>query len=325
MNDFRSTASHETLKARAMLLRQTRAFFDDRGFLEVQTPILSADTVVDRHIDPVAVALTDDPFSVSAGRRMWLQTSPEFAMKRLLASGMQAIYQIGPAFRVGESGHQHNPEFTMLEWYRCGDTIEQGMDLLSEFAAQALNRPRAVTVTMAAAFLEHAGFDPFVETAAGLRQRCDELSLAYPDSIAADDWDTWFDLLFASRVQPHLGHDAPAIVRDYPDSQSALAQVREGDPPVAERFELFVDGVELANGYLELLDAHELLARNRLANQQRIAEGRQSLPETSRLVDAMRSGLPPCVGAALGFDRLTMLVTGCPSIADVIPFPTDRA
>lgn len=325
MNDFRSTASTETLKARAKLLRQTRAFFDDRGFLEVQTPVLSSDTVVDRHIDPVAVELKDDPFSDEAGRRMWLQTSPEFAMKRLLASGMQAIYQIGPVFRVGEAGHRHNPEFTMLEWYRCGDTIERGMELLSEFAAEVLHRPPAVIVCMSSAFLEHVGFDPFVESAMGLRRRCDELHLAYPDSIAADDWDTWFDLLFASRVQPQLGHERPVIIRDFPASQSALAQIREGDPPVAERFELFVDGLELANGYLELLDANELLTRNRVANQMRIEDGRQALPETSRLVAAMQSGLPRCVGAALGFDRLTMLVTGCQSIVDVIPFPVDRA
>lgn len=317
MSDFLPTANIATLKTRATLLRRVRQFFDELGFTEVQTPLLSADTVVDRHLDPVPVELS--------GRPMWLQTSPEFAMKRLLSAGMTAIYEITPAFRVGESGSQHNPEFTMLEWYRCGDSYEDGMQLLADLVSHVLDVPTAKRVTMASAFEIHAGFDPSERSAAQLQTACDENSVAYPASMAPDDWDTWFDLLFTALVQPHLGTDGPVIVHDYPASQSALARIRRGTPDVAERFELFIDGVELANGYHELLDAEELLQRNEKINEQRRADGKSELPEEGRLLEAMRAGLPPCVGVALGFDRLVMLAVGADSIQDVLTFPVDRA
>ncbi len=323
--DFRSTASVETLKARAQILRKARAFFDAREFVEVQTPLLSADTVVDRHLDPVPVLLPSDPFDLNVGRKMWLQSSPEFAMKRLLASGMDAIYQVTPAFRVGESGDRHNPEFTMLEWYRCGDTIEQGMALLSEFAREMLGTAAATIETMSGAFQRHAQFDPLTCDANELKSQCDRHGINYPDSIRPDDWDTWFDLLFSTVVQPKLGTDAPTIVRDYPASQAALAQVRHDPVPVAERFELFVDGLELANGYLELLDAEELRSRNQTANQQRVLDGKSQLPDDSRLLKAMDCGLPPCVGVALGFDRLVMSILGVSRLSDVVSFTVGRA
>lgn len=324
-HDFRSTATIEVLKRRAELLRITREFFDSRGFFEVQTPLLSADTVVDRHLDPIPVALPTDPFGQSPGRPMWLQTSPEFAMKRLLASGADAIYQITPAFRIGESGDQHNPEFTMLEWYRIGDGMNEGMQLLADFVTETLDTSEATTKSIGASFEELAGFNPMTMSCAELREQCRQADVGIPESLEADDWDTWFDLLFTELLQPKLGVRSPAIVHDYPASQAALAKIRTGHPDVAERFELFLNGVELANGYHELLDADELVRRNIEVNQQRAGDRKPPLPNESRLLDAMKHGLPSCSGVALGFDRLVMLAIEAKSIKDVIPFPIDRA
>ena len=322
---FRSTASIATLKTRAELLRRARAFFDRNQFFEVQTPLLSVDTVVDRHLDPLPVLFPHDAYDLTSGRDMWLQSSPEFAMKRLLASGAHAIYQIAPAFRIGESGRQHNGEFTMLEWYRCGDGMQEGIELLDAFVSELLALPSASVQTMSQAFQDQLNFDPLAMDATQLRDRCQALNVVAPESVSEYDWDTWFDLLFAERVQPQLGRDRPSIVHSYPVSQAALARVSPTNPKSAERFELFVHGVELANGYHELLDPDELRRRNRQVNQQRSLDGKPTLPVDSHLLDAMQSGLPACSGTALGFDRLVMLATGASRISDVIPFPMDRA
>lgn len=325
MSDFRATASLQALKDRAKLLQQTRQFFDSRGFIEVQTPVLSEDTVVDRHLDPIPVLLPATAERLNVGRPMWLQSSPEFAMKRLLASGLDAIYEITPAFRIGESGRQHNPEFTMLEWYRCGESMQEGMTRLSELVSELLSVPLAHTMSVSQAFEQHAGMDPLLCSAADLQERCRSAGVTYPVSISADDYDTWFDIMFTELVQPHLGSDMPTIIHDYPASQAALARIRAGQPDVAERFEMFVQGVELANGYHELLDANELTERNHRTNERRVDDGKQSLPSKSRLLDAMQAGLPQSVGVALGFDRLVMLATGAERIDDVICFPIERA
>lgn len=323
--DFQASACSDTLRARALLLRQIRSFFDERGFVEVQTPLLSADTVVDRHLDPLTVTVPEDPYQLSTGRQMYLQTSPEFLMKRLLASGLSAIYQITPAFRIGESGAHHNPEFTMLEWYRCGDDMQAGIALLSDFVATLLKRQAANVTSMNAIFERVANFQPLQESSAKLKQRCEAAGIAFPESLDADDWDSWFELLFAHWIQPTLGFDQPCIIHDFPATQAALAQVRPAELPVAERFELFVDGVELANGYHELLDAHELLHRNQKVNRQRCADGKRPLPDESRLLAAMRDGLPACSGVAVGVDRLVMLATEKKTLDEVLSFPIDRA
>ena len=325
MNDFQSSASLEVLAFRAEVLKRTRSFFDERSFLEVQTPLLSGDTVVDRHIDPIPVLLPDDAFDLNRGRSMWLQTSPEFAMKRLLASGAEAIYQVAPAFRIGEIGEKHNTEFTVLEWYRCGDSYLDGMQLLSDFVAAILEVDAAERTTMSVAFEQMAGFNPLPCSAEELRGHCNAHELSIPDSICSDDWDSHFDILFTELVQPNLGEKTPVIIYDYPASQSALAKLRKGTPPVAERFELFFQGIELANGYHELLDADELLRRNNAVNQERTLDGKYELPTESWLLSAMRSGIRPCVGVAVGFDRLVMLGSGATSIREVLTFPTDIA
>lgn len=318
--DFRPTANWDTLRRRAQLLARLRRFFDDHGFLEVETPLLSADTVIDRHLDPLSVVLFDDPRDRQTGPEFWLQTSPEFAMKRLLAAGATAIYQVTRAFRGGEVGLRHNPEFTMVEWYRAGDDYRAGMQLLATLADHLLERGQPELLTYQEAFLHFAGFDPWQPTddqLARLVRARDPAAPAYPEA----DRDSWLNYALATFVEPHLGAERPVILHDYPASQAALAQVRPGQPPVAERFELYVAGVELANGYHELLDPQRLRERNRRANSERAAEGKRELPAESRMLAAMEHGLPPCSGVALGFDRLCMIACGARSIAEVMAFP----
>ncbi len=324
-DDFRPTATWETLRLRAAMLKRIRAFFEERGFLEVETPILSADTVVDRHLDPFAITEDVRTGPGRCPRQLFLQTSPEFAMKRLLAAGAQAIYQITRAFRRGEQGPLHNPEFTMLEWYRVGDGLAQGMQLLSDLAEELFGRGPAILMSYRQAFVAHAGVDPHGATSQELLAAVRAAGIAPPESLSAEDRDGWLDLLLTEKVQAHLGHAQPVIVYDYPATQAALARLRPGNPPLAERFELYVAGVEVANGYHELIDAEELRARMAAANAQRQADSKPTLPTESRLLAAMESGLPECVGVALGVDRAVMLATGATHIAQVMAFPFDRA
>ena len=330
--DFLPTAPWPALKKRAELLRQTRAFFDARGFIEVETPLLSADIVVDRHLDPFATILADDPRFPDQGTKLWLQTSPEFAMKRLLAAGGEAIYQITRAFRNGEQGRLHNPEFTMVEWYRRGDSYATGKLLLAELCAELLPFGTPEEFSYLEVFQQHVGVDPHTASVAELIAIAGEQNIATPASLERTDRDAWLELLLGELVEPQLGVERPGILYDYPASQAALAQVRAVSaedephhPPVAERFELYVRGIELANGFHELLDPEVLRARNRKNNALRRADGKPELPEESRLLAAMESGLPNCTGVALGFDRVVMLACGAASLRDVLAFPIDRA
>ena len=322
--DFRPTADWENLRLRAGLMRSLREFFDGRGFLEVETPVLSADTVVDRHLDPFCVEVNS--------RRFWLQTSPEFAMKRLLAAGGKAIYQITRAFRRDEFGSRHNPEFTMVEWYRVGDGLKEGIALLSDLAETILGRGPARQISYQEAFEQHVGINPHTTDAGQLRAAVESHGIEPPAGLDPADRDGWLDLLLVERVEPNLCNDSskagrPVILYDYPATQAALAQIREdaAGAPVAERFELYVDGIELANGYHELTDADELRRRNTEVNRQRATDGKAALPENSRLLAAMDAGLPQSTGVALGFDRLVMAAIGAKNIAEVMTFPLDRA
>jgi len=299
--DFAPTASLLMLKQRSELLQQTRHFFQSRGFLEVETPLLSHDTVIDRYIEPLSVNF--------GGRPMWLQTSPEFGMKRMLAAGAEAIYQITRAFRGEERGTYHNPEFTILEWYRVGDDMRTGIDLLIAFASDLLGSHFAQVerLTYREAFLRFADVDPF------------------SDKFNDDINDTLLNELLVTKVEPEIAKLGAVVLHDYPPSQAALAQVRTANPPVAERFELYINGVELANGYHELLDPAVLRKRNETSNRLREQDGNRALPNDSRLLKAMDHGLPPCAGVALGIDRLVMLATGAKSIDEVLTFPIERA
>jgi lysyl-tRNA synthetase class 2 len=333
-DDFLPTASLNSLKQRAQLLQQIRRFFDEQDFFEVETPLLSHDTCIDRHLHPIKVPAEnvlrgDSAANLAASQNsnvLWLQTSPEFGMKRLLAAGARAIYQITKVFRGGELGRRHNPEFTMLEWYRVGDNLDSGMTLLAEFASKLLGRSEIVRIGYRELFQQALGIDPHKASIGDLRwccrQRCIGLSA---DSFSEQDRDFWLNLLLSQVIEPQLGFETPIIVYDWPATQSALAKVRNDDPPVAERFELFVNGVELANGYHELLDVQELRSRNRRQNNLRVADGYDALPEESRLLAAMQAGIPACAGVALGVDRLAMVMAEATCIDEVIAFPFDRA
>ena len=327
-HDFRPTASLETLRLRAKLLAFVRRFMDDAGYWEVDTPIMSHERVIDPNIEPFVV-------SWSATERLYLQTSPEFAMKRLLASGADAIYQLGKVMRHGELGRLHNPEFTMLEWYRVGDTHIDQMDfveqLVSEFARHAAHlspvlRPPSVRpferLTYNQAFERYTGSKVLARPTHEIVALARRLGVSAPESLLPDDRDGWLNLLLAERVEPHLGHDRPTFVFDYPASQAALACVRgEGPTAVAERFELYVRGIELCNGYHELTDAAELQARIR----REATASEKPIPEPFRLLAAMQHGLPPCSGVALGLDRLIMLCLDTESLREVIAFPFENA
>ena len=287
--------------------------------------MLSADTVIDRHLDPLQVTLFSEPRQPSLGRRMWLQTSPEFGMKRLLAAGAEKIYQVTRAFRGGERGTWHNPEFTIAEWYRVGDGLMEGMQLLSELSDDLLGRGPAELLSYRDAFHRWLDVDPHTAGRDRLADAARRLDVDVPPNTLEEDRDAWLDLLLVERIQPRLGQKRPTILFDYPASQASLARVRDEQTPVAERFELFVSGVELANGYHELLDPQVLSSRNETANHQRRQDGKAPLPADSRLLAAMNAGLPPCSGTALGFDRLVMLATGSQDISEVLTFPIELA
>lgn len=310
---------------RAQLLKELRHFFDDRGFYEVQPPCLSRDCVIDAYLDPIAVRTEELRLSArDLPPQFFLQTSPESAMKRMLVGGAPSIYSIGPVFRCGESGDHHNIEFTMLEWYHRDACVDEEMQLLGELACETLDLGSIEVITYREAFQRHVGLDPINASLVDLKAAC-----GGSDSVLVQDMgqdrDSILDVLLAGRVQPHLSGDTAWIIRDYPLSQAALACRSQRDPDCASRFELFVDGIELANGYDELRDAKELVDRYQRNNAVRSATGRDVLPVETTLVRAMRDGLPPCCGVALGVDRLLMLVMGAKRIADVIPFTVDRA
>ena len=327
--DFLPTASWKNLRLRAELLQRVRTFFSQRGFMEVETPILSHEMVVDMNLEAFSTTFAGDPRQPTLGEKLWLQTSPEAAMKRLLVSGaahgINAIYQITRSFRNGERGARHNPEFTMVEWYRVGDDMAAGMKLLDELCQDLLARGPANRITYAEAFARYVGIDPHAASVAELSAMATKHQLSIPSGFEAVERDEWLNLLLAELVEPRLGFETPELLCDYPASQAALAVLRGDNPPVAERFELYVDGIELANGFHELTDANVLREREQIENGVRIADGRPALPGAASLIAAMERGLPASTGVALGFDRVVMLAAGAKTIDEVIAFPFERA
>ena len=328
---FRPTATLETLQQRAVLLSLVRSFFVEHGYWECETPLLSHDVVVDANLEPVT--------SQVGGETLFLQTSPEAGMKRLLVAGATAIFQFARSFRQGERGRLHNPEFTMLEWYRVGDThhdqmafVEKLVRHVYEQAALLTGRPPTAAgettfekLTYDEAFERHVGQRVLHLETNALIELARIHGIAPPQSLDTDDRDGWLNLLLAELVEPHLGKTTPTFLYDYPASQCALARIRNDDPPVAERFELYDRGIELCNGYHELTDPEELARRTLIEREIRRANAHPDLPGAARLEAAMRAGLPDCSGVALGFDRLAMLALGKTAIDEVIAFPIERA
>ena len=318
--DWPPTASREMLSLRAEILARIRAFFADRGVMEVETPLLASTPVTDLHLHAMSCRYRGP--GADEGRELFLQTSPEFAMKRLLAAGSGPIYQICRAVRDGEAGRSHNPEFTILEWYRPGWDHHRLMDEVDELLAAILGCGSGERLSYAATFRRYAGVDVFDETDAALRLRVKEFGVSDLEDLSRDDL---LDLVLTHVIEPKLGHCQPTFIHDYPASQASLARVRDGNPPLAERFEVFAEGLELANGYHELVDAVEQRRRFETDNATRKRQGLPAVPIDERLLAAIDHGLPDCAGVALGVDRLIMLASGAHNIADVIAFPIDRA
>jgi len=328
------SAAIDTLKARSQVTQSIREFFIEQGYWEVETPLLSTDVCVDLWLDPVAVP-------VGAGQPVrYLQTSPEFAMKRLLIAGADAIFQFTKAIRSLERGPRHNPEFTMLEWYRTGDTDREQMAFTEALVRHAvlaagLSSPlisceRVLSVAPFArvpydvAFERAVGTQVLTRGTPELRELAESLDIRVnaPESL---DRDAWLNLILAERVEPWIATQGAMFLHDFLASQAALAQVRDEDPPVAERFELYIGGVELCNGYHEITDAEELRKRMERQATLRQREGLSCLPTHSHLEAATRRGMPPSSGVALGFDRLLMWLWECERIDEVIAFPWERA
>ncbi len=323
-NDWRPTASIENIRLRAELLTKTRQFFAARDVLEVETPLLCAATASDPHLQSFSTCYNGP--GLPAGTSLYLQTSPEAAMKRLLAAGRGSIYQICKAFRDGEYGARHNPEFTMLEWYRVGFDHFALMEEVEALVQVLLGLDcKFERITYQALFESYLGLDPH-------RASLDDLTCCAREaevSTGLDDADIgrdgWLDLLMSHLIEPHLGQVVPVFIYDYPASQAALAKVRPGEVALAERFELYVTGVELANGYHELCDGDEFLRRFERDTLQRKREGHFVPGINYRLNAALEAGLPRSAGVALGFDRLLMLSAGCDSIGEVVIFTVENA
>ena len=310
--EWRPSASNDALRLRAQILARIRSFFDARGVIEVETPALGHATVTDPFIH-----------SIRAGEG-FLQTSPEFAMKRLVASGSGPIFQICKAFRAEESGARHNPEFTMLEWYRPGLDHHDLMDEVELLLTEVVGADAGERHSYEAVFRQHVGANPHRADAAQLAQRGRDLGLVVEarSGLSREDW---LNLLMARVIEPHLGQRGPTFIFDYPVNLAALARIRPGNPPVAERFEVYFRGTELANGYHELTDAREQRERFDRDNEIRRELGYDEVVPDERLLSALEEGMPATAGVALGVDRLVMIAATARSLGDVLSFPYDRA
>lgn len=303
----------EILKDRAYMLKQARFFFDDRGIIEVDCPLLSPSASVDAHIDLIPVH--------PVGETRYLHSSPEYGMKRLLAEGIQDIYQLSHVFRNGESGAKHNPEFMMAEWYRIGISFHQMIEETLNFIRLFLGDLKAESISYRQLFLNRLNIDPATITTIELLRYLKENNIELYDQIELDGKDGMLNILMGTKIEPQLGQNRLTALTYYPASQAALARTLNQDGMlVAERFEIYYNGVELANGYHELADANEQQKRLEEANEQRLKMKKDPLPIDTNFLAALKTGLPDCCGVAVGFDRLMMLRHQQKQIANVIPF-----
>lgn len=320
---WQPSASLDALRLRAALNARIRDFFARRDVLEVETPVLSMAGNTEPNI--ASFALEFSGRTDGAPRTRWLRTSPEYPLKRLLAAGVGDCYELGRVFRDGEAGGRHNPEFTMLEWYRVGwdhlRLIDETVALVR--AALALvGRDAAVEkIAYRDLYCRHLDLDCVTAPIDTLQAAMGDVAIA-PEGLTRDDW---LDLLMTHRIQPTFAVDHIHVIHDYPASQCALARIRPGDPPVAERFELYLGPLELANGYHELADATEQRSRFERDREVRSRRGVPLPPIDEHLLAALASGLPACAGVALGVDRLLMAMRDTARIGDVLAFAFDRA
>ncbi len=319
---WQPSASRDTLVKRASMINVIRHFFAARDVLEVETPVLCHTSVTDPFIQSIPAY-----FQAQGSQQQqcyYLQTSPEYAMKRLLAAGSGAIFQITKAFRQGEVGRNHNPEFTMIEWYRPGFDHHALMNETDELLQLLLKKPAALRRTYAEIFQEYLQIDPHHASLADLKNCAQSINLSVADEIS--DRDTWLQLLMSEYIEPRMNEDRPYFIYDFPASQAALARIQENsNPPVASRFEVYYRGIELANGFHELQHAEE--QRARFENNRKVREQMQlnDMPIDELFLGGLSHGLPDCSGIALGIDRLMMLAMEKENIADVLTFDFARA
>jgi elongation factor P--(R)-beta-lysine ligase len=299
------------LKKRARLLQKARAFFHERSVLEVDVPCLSKVASVDAHIDLITCEVMQG--------QAFLHSSPEYGMKRLLAEGAGDIYQLSHVFRDGECGRKHNPEFMMCEWYRVGMSFEAMMQETCDFISLFVSDLPRQIISYQEAFIQHTGLDPFKASIALLEQFIQSMGHNVAFDPEKDTKDDRLSYILSAFVEPYLGSECLTILPYFPPTQAALAQVRTvNNNLVAERFEVFCDGLELANGYHELQDAHEQRKRLHEANQMRLSLGKKSLPIDEHFLQALEAGLPDSCGVAVGFDRLMMLHCKTDQLSDVL-------
>ena len=319
-----ATASPDAIRLRARLNALVRGFFAARGVLEVETPVLSRGGNTDPNIGSFALEFSGR--TDGAPRTRWLRTSAEFPMKRMLAAGVGDCYELGRVFRDGEAGGRHNPEFTMLEWYRLGmdhlRVADEAVELVQAALALVERQASVAQISFRELYRDTLGVDPMAAGIDDLRAAADGIAVD-PEGLTRDDW---LDLLMTHRIQPRFPPNQLLVLHDYPASQCALAKVvRRGDVEVAERFELYLGPLELANGYHELTDPAEQRRRFERDVAVRSARGAASPPIDEALLAAMGAGLPACAGVALGIDRLLMAMSGTSRIGDVLAFDFARA
>jgi elongation factor P--(R)-beta-lysine ligase len=315
---WQPSASLDMIRQRATLLKTIRRFMDERNIMEVETPILSHSGNTDPNIGSLKTL-----FHSPAARGpvpLYLNTSPEFAMKRLLAAGSGSIYQISKAFRDDEMGKYHETEFSMLEWYRIGLDHHQLMNEVQALLKE-LGYVECECHSYAEVFISCTGLNPHVADTHQLY----EMALGLGMDAATTDRRTALDFLFSHRLAPALGGERPVFIYDFPACQAALARIRNDVPPVAERFELFMDGLEIANGFHELCEPSEQQKRFEADNQIRKQRGLNQIPPDRNLISALEHGLPECAGVALGLDRLLMRLAHKQSISEVMTFSNDRS
>jgi lysyl-tRNA synthetase class 2 len=314
-------ASISNLLKRAAIMAEIRRFFADRGVLEVETPAMSQATVTDVHLVPFQTRFIGP--GAAQGLDLYLMTSPEYHMKRLLAAGSGPIFQLCRSFRNEEAGRHHNPEFTMLEWYRPHYDMYRLMNEVDDLLQQVLECAPAETLSYQQAFIRHLEMDPLSADKTQMREVAEKLGVG-DLANREEDRDTLLQLLFMMGVEPQIGKDKPAFVYHFPASQASLAEISTEDHRVAERFEVYFKGIELANGFRELTDSREQKQRFDQDNRKRAARGLPQQPIDTNLLDALAHGMPDCSGVALGVDRIVMLALKADSLSEVIAFPVDR-
>ncbi len=319
--DWAPTASAAALKTRAGVLRTIRDFFHSKGILEVETPILANCTVTEPHIASVSVPLQVDEHSPQ--KQYYLQTSPEYAMKRLLAAGLGSIYQICKAFRAQERGRIHNTEFTMLEWYRVDADHHQLMDDVEALLDLILDCGSFSRLSYAQAFEKWVGLNPHTADITEIIEKIHHRGIVVAQTDLLHNRDVVLQLLLTHVIEPLL--ISPTFIYDYPASQAALSRISQDKVPVAQRFEVYLQGIEIANGFHELTDFDDHVMRFAKDNSDRSEMGLPTMAIDNRLLAAIHHGLPSCAGVALGLDRVVMLKQGVATLAEVITFPTGSA